>query len=178
MLAERAFELRMDGKQWKEIAQAIGCSPQKARAYFYHAYDARCVPIGDVERWREDELKKLRQLREAVWPRAISGLDDKALASALAVHDRIAKMLGLNAPEKVELNITIKAALMASVVKRLDSAMNEAGVPVETQQIIAAAILQGSSSEEKELLPTASAPAARQVIGQQEIEDTKQGEGE
>ncbi len=144
---EEAFRLKSEGKSYTEIALEMDTSEQRARQLYYAALNARSAPPEEVEEQRRLEGMRLDALREAVWERAIRGGDDKAVRTALFIHDRIAKLWGLTAPEKVELNITVKAQLMQLMVVRLDSAMTAAGIPVEQQQQVAAALLQPLEEE-------------------------------
>jgi predicted DNA-binding protein (UPF0251 family) len=141
---EEAFRLRRQGLTFRQIGAEMGISDKGAINLFYCALNQRTVPIEEVEEYRRSEVERLEGLRMRVWDRARLG-DDDAIQSYLRIHDRIARMLGLNAPEKVEINISVKAQMMAAVVRRLDVALADAGVPVEQQQQIASAILEGAS---------------------------------
>lgn len=140
---EQAFMLKRSGMTFIQIAKELGVSKASATRLFYTALDQRSVPVEEVEEYRRVEVERLEALRSAIWKEAAAGDDDKIL-TALRIHDRIARILGLNAPERVELNITVKAQILAGVVKQLDLAMSEAGIPVEQQQLVAASILQGA----------------------------------
>lgn len=156
-LDERVVEMRSSGMTFTEISRELSQSENRTiglpvvMSSFYRAMDARQAPQSVVEDARQEEMERLYALRSAIWDRAMgisgpetlnAGADqDGAIRSALAIHDRLAKIVGMNAPDKVELTVTVRAMLVQSMVLRLEAAMQEADIPVEQRQQVAALLL-------------------------------------
>ncbi|PJK03307.1 hypothetical protein CO612_09145 [Lysobacteraceae bacterium NML71-0210] len=104
--------LRKDGLTFAEIAEALAYnSPQAAHDAVKRALD-RVVrePALDLLAL---ESERLDGLWKATYPAAKEG-DTKAIAACLRIMERRAKLLGLDAPERVEAKVTARE-LPASV---------------------------------------------------------------
>lgn len=96
--AAAALELRIQGYQFREIAEQIGYkSVQSAHAAVTSALAA--LPTPAAAEYRKANLERLDRLRKGNWKPATSG-EHKAIASELAIQDREARYLGLDAPAK------------------------------------------------------------------------------
>ncbi len=96
---KRALDLRLAGATLAEIAEAHGVSITTA-----HKDIRRClsdIPKASADELRKQEIARLDKLQNACWQDAIHG-DLSAIDRALKVIDRRAKMLGLDAPQQVE----------------------------------------------------------------------------
>jgi hypothetical protein len=97
----QALELRKSGATYAQIRDAVGYR-STASAYQAVVSALRELTREPAEEVLRLELARLDRLLLAVWPRAIQG-DDRAIRSAVAVLERRAKLLGLDAPARVEL---------------------------------------------------------------------------
>lgn len=96
---KRALDLRIAGATLAEIAEAHGVSISTT-----HEDIRRClsdIPKASADELRKQEIARLDKLQNACWQDAIHG-DLSAIDRALKVIDRRAKMLGLDAPQQVE----------------------------------------------------------------------------
>jgi uncharacterized protein YegP (UPF0339 family) len=96
----QAMQLRLAGATYEAIAQAVGYSSRQAA---YRAIErARLETLREpADALREMELMRLERLQQGVWPAAIKG-DHGAVDRVLRIMERRAKLLGLDAPVKQE----------------------------------------------------------------------------
>jgi transcriptional regulator/post-segregation antitoxin (ccd killing protein) len=106
--SSKAVELRRQGKNYKEIGQALGVTEQKAwqivKKEMQRLLKFRTEAADALVRL---ELDRLDMLLAVVWPKAEKG-DTKAVDSALKIAERRSKLLGLDAPTKVKGELTFK----------------------------------------------------------------------
>lgn len=100
----KALELRKAGLTFAQIGKALGgCSEQRAHKLvtdeLRRLNAKRSEVAAEVLRL---ELERLDALLFSVWTKAKAG-NSRAVAAALAIMARRAKLLGLDAPEKKEL---------------------------------------------------------------------------
>ncbi|MCS5478727.1 hypothetical protein NYP18_03565 [Corynebacterium sp. YIM 101645] len=99
----RAVGLRTEGLTIREIAEALDVSVGTAWADLDTAL--RDVPAEDVDTLRLVELERLDALQRAVWEAALSG-DLQAVDRALKVIALRCRLMGLNAPERIDVGNT------------------------------------------------------------------------
>lgn len=95
-------ELRTEGYVWREIAQQVGMST----AGVYKAYNRAMTRViaPSIEEHRELELDRLDILQRTYWQPAVNG-NLRAADYVLRVIDKRAKLLGLDAPLKVQAEV-------------------------------------------------------------------------
>lgn len=121
--AIQALELRLAGTTYLQIAQQLGVSETRAFQYVNNELDRRASePVAAV---RKQELERLHRMRLAIWPKVLRG-EDQSINTALKISDRIARLLGLDAPLKFEL---MKRQMLDDATRE----MVAAGVPDELQ---------------------------------------------
>ena len=99
---ERAYELRLAGKTFKVIAKELGYSdPSGAYQAFQRAREI--VSLENLSEWRLLELYRLDALQNSLWDKALEG-NISAVNAVLKVFDLRARLIGLYAPEKHEIN--------------------------------------------------------------------------
>lgn len=109
----KAVQLRMAGATAEEIAVSLqyGGRTDKSRRDAVHMDLKRAFEAANrnrdesVEQYRALELDRLDRLQRGSWQAAVGG-DPKAVASVLAILDRRCKLLGLDAPVKVDTTVT------------------------------------------------------------------------
>jgi hypothetical protein len=97
---QRAYELRLAGKSFKEIAVELKyADPSGAYQAYQRARDV--ISIENTGEWRLLELERLNKVQNAVWEQAMQG-HIPSINVLIKVFELRAKILGLNAPEKVQ----------------------------------------------------------------------------
>ncbi len=98
----RALALRMAGTPYPDIAAELGIREDTAIGYVREQVERlRGEEVRRVDVARELELARLDAMQARVWPRAVEG-DTRAALTVLKIMDRRAKLLGLDAPVKVD----------------------------------------------------------------------------
>ena len=114
----RAIRLRCQGFTLREIAAKC----QKSHAMVHAAIDEarKAVPVEDVKHLREQQAEEIRVLKRKWRTAALAGVKDAAEIYIKACT-REAKLLGLDAPEKTELEIKHPASPEEAIerVKRI-----------------------------------------------------------
>ena len=98
----RVFELRIQGHTFDQIAGEVGFSGPSGAWQAYQRIKSETI-FESMDEARQLELMRLDEMQLAVWDRAING-DLPAAHCVLKIMDRRAKLLGLDKPEKVEVN--------------------------------------------------------------------------
>lgn len=99
----RIIELRRTGATWEFIAKVTGYANASG------AYKAYQRALGKIVQPKIDELRavevdRLDRLQFAIWERAKDG-DIKAIDAVLRILDRRTRILGLDAPTKIQAEI-------------------------------------------------------------------------
>jgi hypothetical protein len=120
----RVFELRIQGNTFDQIAGEVGYSGPSGAWQAYQRIKSECI-YESMDESRQLELMRLDDLQVAVWDRAING-ELPAAHCVLKIMDRRAKLLGLDKPEKVEVNNwDFNAEDLDAEVQRIVTMMNE-----------------------------------------------------
>ena len=120
----RVYELRIQGNTFEQIANEVGYSGPSGAWQAHQRIKSEWI-FESVEEARQLELMRLDELQVAVWDRAING-DLPAAHCVLKIMDRRAKLLGLDKPEKVEVNKwDINAEDLDAEVERIVNIINE-----------------------------------------------------
>jgi hypothetical protein len=95
-------ELRIEGFTWRQIAERIEMSPAGALKAYNRAMVRTLKPATDE--LRELELDRLDTLQQTYWQPAVQG-NMRAADFILRVIDKRAKLLGLDAPTKIQAEV-------------------------------------------------------------------------
>lgn len=122
---EQALELRKAGASYTDIGKRLGITRPAAYRAVVRALQKlndKMAETGPVV--RRLELERLDRLLLIAWRRLSqsNGEDDAALRHILAIMDRRAKYLGLDAPTRIELQETDVDKAIARELARLASA--------------------------------------------------------
>ena len=98
----RVFELRIQGFTFEQIASEVGYQGASGAWQAYQRVKGSQI-FESVEEARQLELMRLDEMQFAIWDRVING-ELSALSCVLKIMDRRAKLLGLDKPEKVDVN--------------------------------------------------------------------------
>jgi DNA-binding transcriptional MerR regulator len=101
----QVMALRLAGLSLSQIAQQMNVTPSAVRQMID-------ITLADqdrerVEAMREVENLRLDRMQQAVWADAISG-DHKAIRTFLQISARRSKLNGLDAPVKIDLNLSVR----------------------------------------------------------------------
>jgi hypothetical protein len=105
---EKAISLRLAGLSYQRIGDAIGITPSGAKRCVDRVL-ARIVKSTNetAEQVKQEELLRLDEMQFALYPLAKRG-DIKATETILKIQQRRAKLLGLDAPEKLQVEDNLK----------------------------------------------------------------------
>jgi hypothetical protein len=114
---KKALELRKQGKNYQEIADAVGW-PNRSYACRYVMREIRNLPGEEAAEIRKLEMERLDALTDAVWMTAMAG-DTRAVETMLKLMERRSRLLGLDSPHKIshgaEEGISMIGSLMAAI---------------------------------------------------------------
>lgn len=115
---KEALQLRMAGATYREIAEQQQRNVADVHKDVQKAM--RDIPKEEADALRKQERDRLDKLQFALWDSAISG-DVHASQQVLKIIDRRAKLLGLDAPQQVEVSAS-DVDLDATVARILQAA--------------------------------------------------------
>jgi len=95
---QRAYELRLSGKTFKEIARELSYADPSG-AYQAYQRAREIVSLDNLAEWRLLELERLNVIQSALWEKAMQG-NIPTVNALLRVFDLRAKLIGLYSPEK------------------------------------------------------------------------------
>ncbi len=109
--AHQALQLRIQGMPYHQIADELGVEEWQATEWVIHQLQGlRGEEVRNADVARQLHLERLDALMKANWPKALDGKADNAVI-VLRCMERASKLLGLDAPQKVD--ITHRLRLMA-----------------------------------------------------------------
>jgi len=111
----RAYELRLSGNSYRAIGQALDVSHVTARKWVTDYLDSVTLPL--VDEIRKQEVDRLLRYLERLDVRIDDG-DDKAIALAIKISERLCKMLGADMPT-VTVNESLVVTEMDMDIRRL-----------------------------------------------------------
>ena len=115
-LEEEALKLRMAGLSYSQIAQHLGVSKSTAHKAVIRALDRLNQRIAEeAEQVRRLELERLDVMFRSLWPQVLKG-NQGAIDRALRIMERRARLLGLDAAQKVNVQGTIGPPVIREVI--------------------------------------------------------------
>lgn len=116
----KAMELRLQGKTYAEIGEALGISEKNAWRHVQKAMQScDAEAAAGVETLRKLGARRLDALLVKLWP-AVEDGDPKAITAAVQIEKRRAELLGLDMPKKHALTDEEgKSVLPFSVVRAI-----------------------------------------------------------
>lgn len=116
----RAVHLRREGLTLREVADELGVSVYTAWNDIQTA--VRDIPKEEADLLRQQEADRLDALQHAIWEAAIAG-DLHAVDRALKIIERRCRLLGLDAPTRIE-RPTVDLDLDKAIRDLLDTVNN------------------------------------------------------
>jgi len=101
----QALDLRLAGASYRQIAVVLGVGVKTAWLDVNRALREYLTEPSDQV--RAAEVARLERLFMAHWPKAISG-DKEATYTVLAIMDRRARLLGLDAPKRIDITAWVR----------------------------------------------------------------------
>lgn len=123
--SKTALELRHSGATYPQIAQAMQCAQSTAHEYVQAALRETIQEPADAV--RELELARLDVMLKALWQTVLNGSPSEkrnAVDRCLAIQDRRARYLGLDAPQRRIVEIVTEDEF-ARTVKALEDEIGE-----------------------------------------------------
>lgn len=91
----RAYELRLKGRTYREIGEALGVSHVTALKWVTEHLTAVTLPL--VDEVRKQEVDRLTRYLDRLDERVDEG-DDKAISLAIKISESLRKLLGVDVP--------------------------------------------------------------------------------
>lgn len=98
---KKILAMRLAGATLAEIGEAVGLDKSTVSHDINTALAD--IPRAEANQLRQQEVHRLDRLQRAVWTSALSG-DLPAMDRVIRIIDRRAKLLGLDAPQQVEIS--------------------------------------------------------------------------
>ena len=99
----KVLELRRAGLTWQRIAEEVGYADHSG-AYMAYKRAMKRVLQQPAEELRNAELDRLDRLQLAIWQKAMRG-ETNAIGTVLRIMERRARLLGLDAPQKIQAEV-------------------------------------------------------------------------
>ena len=122
----QALELRAAGRKYREIAEALDySSPQHAHRDVKTELDA--LVKGPALEVLSEELDRLDKMLQGLWSEARRG-NVHAVDRVLRIMERRARYLGLDAPDRVEVDAIVRSpAELAQEIRDIAADLRDAG---------------------------------------------------
>lgn len=113
---DSALKLRIQGKSYPAIAEELGYADASGAYRAIMACLAQSSQESGLEQVRQIEVARLDALLEKLWPGVEEG-DTDSIKTYIAVSARRAKLLGLDAPVKMDHGIDPNKPIIIKVIK-------------------------------------------------------------
>ena len=100
----KVLELRRAGLTWQRIAEETGYADHTG-AYAAYKRAIKRTMQQPADELREQELDRIDRLQLALWPKAMKG-DERSISTIVRLMERRAKLLGLDAPTRIQQDVT------------------------------------------------------------------------
>ena len=100
----KVLELRRAGLTWQRISEETGYADATG-AYAAYKRAIRRTQQQPADELREQELDRIDRLQLAAWPNAMKG-SERAILAIVRLMERRAKLLGLDAPTRIQQDVT------------------------------------------------------------------------
>lgn len=124
-----ALSLRMAGLTYQQIGERLDISPDGARDLVQRTLHR--AEMRSVESLRELENTRLDRLQAGLWTKALAG-DVQAVDAILRISAQRAKLNGLYAPSKLDVNMGVRVE-MQQALSELESLVMEI-IPGEVEE--------------------------------------------
>ena len=100
----KVLELRRMGYTWQKIADSVGYADHTG-AYAAYKRAMKRTLQQPADELRSQEIDRIDNLQLILWDQAVTG-DVKAIMAIIKLMERRAKLLGLDAPVRIEQEVT------------------------------------------------------------------------
>lgn len=114
----KALEMRKGGMTYDAIGKNLGISQVAA---YKHVKRALTLLVQEpLEEYRKVEFERLSIMLRAIWPKVLAG-NEKSIETGLKISQRICRLMGLDAPLKVDYRgITLAQLIIGDGTPPLD----------------------------------------------------------
>lgn len=137
-----AMNLRLAGFSYEAIAERLGVSESAVHGLIGRTLE-KAVNYS-VEQLREVENARLDRAQAAIWTKVLNG-DEKAIDSFLRISQRRARLNGLDAPQQVNLSVSVK--------NEMEQALGELR-SVMMQNVIDAEVIEDDEDDDRDIDPS------------------------
>jgi len=109
----RAYDMRLRGKTYRQIGAALGVSHVTAYKWVTEYLSSVTLPL--VDEVRKQEVDRMLRYLEVLDARIDEG-DDKAVSLAIKVSERLCKMLGADMPTQVQVEQTESSSVDLAIM--------------------------------------------------------------
>lgn len=121
----KAWDLRVEGKTYREIADELGCGTTTAFRYCQRVLARHRKETHEkAEQHIQLQLQRLDLLLRSALPAARSG-DARSIDTILRIEERKAKLLGLDKPTKADHGVSITLADLLGAADAADEGGDE-----------------------------------------------------
>lgn len=108
---QRAYSLSLAGWNYREISADIGVSPQQVGKYIRGALaNTEDLSAAQTTELRQIQYDRIQALFKKIWAKVGTGKDLlSAIQTAIRLLEREAKLMGLDAPTKVDISAKVRA---------------------------------------------------------------------
>jgi hypothetical protein len=100
----KVLELRRAGLTWQRISEETGYADATG-AYAAYKRVIKRTQQQPADELREQEVDRIDRLQLALWPNAMKG-SERAILTIVRLMERRAKLLGLDAPTRIQQDVT------------------------------------------------------------------------
>jgi hypothetical protein len=129
----QALEFRRAGMTYEAIADRLGYA-NKSVAFKLIDRALKRTNQGEAEDVRALEVDRLDRLQMGLWANAIAG-DVASARTVIRLMERRSRLLGLDAPTKIDATVSLDEAQAAIIVGLLTAVLNELRLTPEQQTI-------------------------------------------
>lgn len=114
--AQQALDMRLEGKSYVKIADALAYSgPGAVYNAVQRLMDAH--EVESIDELRRVECARMDEMLAGLWPAATTGNKD-AVEAVVKIQTRRAKLLGLDKPQRVDVRVELRRILLLKIGNR------------------------------------------------------------
>lgn len=158
-LRQQALSFRLAGLSHADIARKLDITEERVGRIISSSLAASSRALGSVDDMRDLENARIDRAQAALWPRVLSG-DIKAIEAYLKIAEFRSRINGMDAPQKVELALTVKEE-MNQAFQELEQLMDD-----HAQAVIDAEIEDTSPAPTPAIEPPRTVEDTLQVLSE------------
>lgn len=145
---QKAYELRLSGKTFKEIATELKYADASG-AFQAYQRAREVVSLDNLGEWRLLELERLSIMQTALWARTMEG-HIPSVNATLRIFDLRAKLIGLYAPERHQIESQVYGTTEIDLAMQDIMEMIEMGKKYASEHGIETAQMKNKDNQREE----------------------------